>query len=997
MAAGTKVGEAWVELQLNIAKFESKLKSAEVMTGKSVGTMQAKFQALAPTFRKVGIGMAVAGGIITGALTACIMKSVAFGDQLDKMSKRTGVSVESLSALKYAADLSGASIETVENSLRFMARAMDDVSKGTGEALETFKKLGISVSDTQGNLRPTVEVMKEVATKIAAMTNETQRVAAATDIFGSRYGTQLLPLLMEGSKGIENLMNKAKDLGIVMSTEAATKAAEFNDRLDELKASIGMVAVKIGTSLLPVIKPLIENVRDIAGRMSKWIEENPKLAATLTKVALGVGAFLAVAGPILIFLPKIIALIPALITGLGAIKGAIIAMHVAIGPIGWAIEAIIAAIVLLYVAWTKNWGGIQEKTRAVVNFISKYFIKFVNFMSQNVLNPIITGFEWMANKILGVVGNMIGSLIDLISYLPNSLLKVFGTSQEEVKTFAVGVREMFQIELGRIPKIAEDALTWRMPEKTKEGLKEDFDEIAETQEGWVTRSLDDFSAWVDGLEAMGESAEETSEKVKKAWEEMEEPEQKRLKAAMQMLDVGIQLGLTLEQIGIKQADAIEVIAMASEGYLSVTQETMEKFKTLVLKSVEEIGPQMGAEGEKLAEAFLYGTSPGGFVSTVVEAAGKVIDGIIEKMIGNVMAIAETGKEVAETFVESLTQEIDRGLKYTIKGLEDSLREVSRAGEEIRETLEGLVTAGAEVGKEFARGVTEEISTGLKYTLGSVKDGLGEIVKSSADIGRTFTDIISGIKDDLKGLADSTVEVGQKVKEGIQSINSELQRVAESSSEIGAAFRYILRGVKDSLQEVADVSMGMGQGLRDVASGFNESLQEVIGSVAGIKEELLGIMESIKDGLENAVDKTSKVGDNLKDTAQDISSTFQALGGAHGFEEEHKAYEAAVEAGQSTLGIWYGMEQWRKAVGGGIQNFQYGGIAKETGLAHVVKGERMIPPGKSVGAASKSSSIFNFNINFGQGSNFAQFEKHEVRRFFYDQIYPLVLEANQRKT
>ena len=82
MAAGTKIGEAYIELQARMSKFESQLKSAEVMTGKSVSKMQAKFQALAPTFRKVGIGMAVAGGAITAALGLTIKSSMTFNKEM---------------------------------------------------------------------------------------------------------------------------------------------------------------------------------------------------------------------------------------------------------------------------------------------------------------------------------------------------------------------------------------------------------------------------------------------------------------------------------------------------------------------------------------------------------------------------------------------------------------------------------------------------------------------------------------------------------------------------------------------------------------------------------------------------------------------------------------------------------------------------------------------------------------------------------------------------
>ncbi len=78
----------------------------------------------------VGKAMTVAGTAITAAFGAIIMKTTQLGDTYDKMSKRTNVTVEDLSALGYAAKISGADLDTVEKSLRFLAQGMGDMQKG---------------------------------------------------------------------------------------------------------------------------------------------------------------------------------------------------------------------------------------------------------------------------------------------------------------------------------------------------------------------------------------------------------------------------------------------------------------------------------------------------------------------------------------------------------------------------------------------------------------------------------------------------------------------------------------------------------------------------------------------------------------------------------------------------------------------------------------------------------------------------------------------------
>jgi len=211
----------------------------------------------------VGKVATIAGGVITGAFAAIILKTAEVDDQFDKMSIRTGVSVEALSALAYAADITGTSIDTVEIGLKGLTTSMDDASNGIGLGKEAFDELDISVVDFEGNLRPTVDVLKEAATKIAAIENPTKQAALAMKIFGARSGTQLIPLLKMGGDGIEELMKKAEELGIVISTDAATAAADFTDRITDLKGSLAGAGRMIGDTLIPIIIPLMEKVTEI--------------------------------------------------------------------------------------------------------------------------------------------------------------------------------------------------------------------------------------------------------------------------------------------------------------------------------------------------------------------------------------------------------------------------------------------------------------------------------------------------------------------------------------------------------------------------------------------------------------------------------------------------------------------------------------------------------------------------------------------------------------
>ena len=261
------IGRMVVEIAANQAKFQRDL-------GKMQGNVSRFTKTASKSFKMLGGIMGVslgAAGMIAG-FKSIISKTAGVGDQFHKMSLRTGIATERLSALGYAAQISGTNIEVVEKSLRYASNIMLDFSQGVGEAKKTLEALGLTVTDSQGKLKNTADFLVEVADKFKDMTDETKMAAYASELFGARAGTQLLPLLKLGSKGIEDLTKKAKELGIVITTEGAEKAAEYTDRMADLTGAFGGLKRTIGFELLPVMTVYAE-------RMTQWVVANRELIA----------------------------------------------------------------------------------------------------------------------------------------------------------------------------------------------------------------------------------------------------------------------------------------------------------------------------------------------------------------------------------------------------------------------------------------------------------------------------------------------------------------------------------------------------------------------------------------------------------------------------------------------------------------------------------------------------------------------------------------------
>ena len=239
------------------------------------------------------------GGAAAGVLAGSVASFNAAGSALADMSARTGVSVEALSELKYAAEQSGASADVLEGALRKMQKAIGGTDENAESAGKAFDKLGISAAQIKG-LKPE-EQFQLVADKLADIADPTERAAAALGIFG-KSGTALLPMLSEGSAGLAAMRAKARELGVTMTSEDAAAADALGDSLDTLKAAGARAFQTIGAELAPAMSGLAGALAKIVAEVGPWLKSHRELVLTAIAAAgaaTGLGVALYGAGTII--------------------------------------------------------------------------------------------------------------------------------------------------------------------------------------------------------------------------------------------------------------------------------------------------------------------------------------------------------------------------------------------------------------------------------------------------------------------------------------------------------------------------------------------------------------------------------------------------------------------------------------------------------------------------------------------------------------------------
>jgi hypothetical protein len=230
--------------------------------GKAGQTAKTEFEKI--TDGAKAMGAALAAAFTLDAIKDGVLRAVDFADAMGDMAARTGQSVESLTAMGYAAQFSGSSIDTYTAGIEKLSSGMADAANGNAAASGMFDKLGVSVTDANGKLRDSNAVFLDVADKIAAIESPSEKTAVAMDVFGRSAGPELLQLLNQGSGGITALTAEAQRMGAVISTETAMQAGQFNDALDRAKIASNGLYMGIAKEVLPVLNNFSSKAQDAA-------------------------------------------------------------------------------------------------------------------------------------------------------------------------------------------------------------------------------------------------------------------------------------------------------------------------------------------------------------------------------------------------------------------------------------------------------------------------------------------------------------------------------------------------------------------------------------------------------------------------------------------------------------------------------------------------------------------------------------------------------------
>ena len=191
-------------------------------------------------------GLIISGGAFVGLVKGAIDSADSFG----KLSDQTGIAANSLQAYVNAGKLAGIGQETIDKGLRRLAQSMREADQGVATYSDSFKALGLSVRDSQGNLKSSETVLGEIADRFADLPDGATKAAISMEIFG-RSGASLINLLNGGSAALE-------EFNYAVSDEFSQNAEFFNDQIAVLAIRFDGFRKQLADALLPVLNNLIQ-------------------------------------------------------------------------------------------------------------------------------------------------------------------------------------------------------------------------------------------------------------------------------------------------------------------------------------------------------------------------------------------------------------------------------------------------------------------------------------------------------------------------------------------------------------------------------------------------------------------------------------------------------------------------------------------------------------------------------------------------------------------
>jgi hypothetical protein len=400
-------------------------------------------------------GVATAAIASAGGLFAFVAAGTEASDKLTDISTETGVTVEALQELGFAAELSGSSSEQMTQSLAGLSKVAGDAARGLERGKKAFDELGISVKDSSGKVKTADVLFGELADKFRQLGTDSATQKSIIASLGLDPST--LQLLNATSEEVGALVAQARALGVV-TTEQAEASAKFQDSLAISKYGVSALRQQVAIGLAPAMT-------DVTNRFIGFLEANHELIEGglkyLGEIIISTMGFIERMTPIVLAVGAAFA-VASLATG-----GFATVMGIVLSPVVLITAAIVAVLLVVDDLITAFQGG--------QSVIADFFMEFLGVDIVPIMHGIYDAFMVMVDGVIALIGKLwdfwkqfTTALVQLFTGDWNAaldtLLGAFNTLGSAIMDIFGGVFDFLKNAVGQIFSSIKDAAMSILPQ-----------------------------------------------------------------------------------------------------------------------------------------------------------------------------------------------------------------------------------------------------------------------------------------------------------------------------------------------------------------------------------------------------------------------------------------------------------------------------------------------------------------------------------------------------
>ena len=394
-----------------------------------------------------GIDLASASDMVTDAMSALGMKTSEADKMVDQMAKTASTTNTSVAQLGEGILTIGATAKSVKGGTAELNTALGILAnngiKGaeggthlrniilslqnpTDKAAGSLKQLGVSVYDSEGNMRSMNDILGDLNKSMDGMTSE-EKANIISTIFNKTDLSSVNALLANTGSTWDELQASIENSGGAAGQMADTQLDNLQGQLTLLKSALEGLAISFGQLLMPAIKTIVGWVQKFVDWLNGMDEGTKKVVVTIALLAAALGPVLIIVGKVISAVGTIMTVVPKIAGAIKVVKGAFAALNTTM--LANPIVLIIAAIAALVAAFIYLWNNCDGFRQFWINLWEN-----VKQVAVAVWEGLKTFFASAWQTISATASAVWGGIKSFFSMIWNGIKTIFSTVVEVIKT-----------------------------------------------------------------------------------------------------------------------------------------------------------------------------------------------------------------------------------------------------------------------------------------------------------------------------------------------------------------------------------------------------------------------------------------------------------------------------------------------------------------------------------------------------------------------------------